>query len=194
VCFLEEIYPLRLFNEKAEKLLASEFVKYIREKKRLSVTISARRGEEVKTERILPDQNAIDAFVLTFRFFIQKREKSSFRHLSKTYEKLPTSQELKNKFLEARRTLNSFLDQGISITIGNETPSRRRLLNIFIYGGLAHADPEKKKIFDEWRKIPMVYHFVEAEFCSILEKVLRVILYVSDINTKAIHELEKMQT
>jgi len=29
-----------------------------------------------------------------------------------------------------------------------------------------NACMQKKEIFDEWRKIPMVYHFIEAEFCQ----------------------------
>ena len=188
--FLVELYPLKLFNEKAEKLLNTRFVRYLQETRKLSVTISAEKGQEVKVTRILPDQDAIEAFVLTFRFFIQGNEKSSFRQLSKKYEVLPISSELKKNFNDWRNGLNDYLDKKISIKIYDKHPSRRELLDIFIYGGLAHANPQKKVIYDKWKKLDIVYGFLEAEFCGILEVVLRAILSVADINKKAIEELK----
>lgn len=157
----------------------------------MSVSISGVRGQEVTSTRNLPDQDAIDAFVLTFRFFYQDNEKSSFRQLSKAYEELPISPELKKNFNDWRNGLNDYLDKKISITVDSRHPSRRELLDIFIYGGLAHANPEKKTIYDEWKKVSFVYIFLETEFCSTLEDLLQAIRHFADLNKEAIEQLEK---
>jgi len=49
----EVTYPLNLFNEKAGKLANSSFMKFIKEKKKLSFEISAKKGEHVRTKRTL---------------------------------------------------------------------------------------------------------------------------------------------
>jgi hypothetical protein len=184
---MAELSSLRLFNEKAEKLLSTRFVKYLKATGKLSVGISA-NGEE---ERLLPDQDAIDAFVLTFRFFIQDNEKSSFRQLSKTYEKMPISSELKKKFADWRKALNDYLDKKIRINLNGNQPSHRELLGIFIYGGLAHANIQKKAIYDSWKTMGFVHGFLEFEFCCALETVLRAICGMTGINKQAIMEIEK---
>ena len=127
---------------------------------------------------------------MNYRFFTQSRDRSSFWQLSKVYEKLPVSHKLKLEFCDARQLLNKLLDQKISITIKNETPSRRELIDVFLYGCLAHAESPKKEIFDEWSKNSIAYAFMEAEFCDTLQRVLRIILHVSQINEKVIKELE----
>jgi hypothetical protein len=193
VVAFSELASLRLFNEKAVKLLNTRFVKCLEETGQLSVSISANKGQGVQVTRILPDQDAIDAFVLTFRFFYQDNEKSSFRQISQTYKKLAISSKLKGNFVDWRKGLNDYLDKKIGMTIQGKNPSRRELLDIFIYGGLAHANPQKKAIYDEWKKMGFVYSILEVQFCSVLEVVLRAILSVAEINKKTMTELQANQ-
>lgn len=187
---MDGIKALKLFNEKAERLLNSRFVNFLKENKRLSFRINAKRGEETKTTRILPDQEAIDAFILTFRFFIQNNERCSFGNLNEVYQKLPISQELKDKYSKARSKLNKYLDFKTNINLYGENPTRRRLLDVFVYGGLAHSNPGLEETYRRWKQSSIVYGFVEVHFCTILEHVLQVIFYVAGINEKAIKELE----
>jgi hypothetical protein len=69
---------LNLFNEKAERLDKLSFVKTMFETK-TGVSLSGEAKEdgtfEINSERSGPDEEAVDAFVLTFRFFIQDNEK-----------------------------------------------------------------------------------------------------------------------
>ena len=187
----EEIESLRLFNEKAEKLLNSRYAKYLKAKQKLSVTFTFRRGQEPTAERELPDQDAIDAFVLTFRFFIQKREVSSFRHLAKVYERLPISPEQKKNFVDWRKALNDYLDRKVNCTIHGFTPTTRQLMNTFIYGGLAHADPKLKVLYDKWKADMFVFPILETHFCGILERVLKAIVNVAEINKRTIEKLKQ---
>lgn len=186
----DELAPLRLFNEKAEKLLNSRFVKYLQEKLKLSVRFTFKMGQ-LTTKRKLPESDDIEAFILTFRFFIQKREASSFRNLAKVYEKLPISAELKQSFFDWRKVLNEYFNKKINCTVDGLTPTRRELINTFIYGGLAHADPKLKPLYDKWKADMIVYQILETHFCSVLDAVLRAIANVAEINKKAISEIEK---
>lgn len=186
----EGIKALKLFNEKAEKLFQTRYVKYLNETKKLSVTVSAERGKGVTIKKDLPDQDAIDAFVLTFRLFIQKRERSSFKNLGRLYESLPISPVLKNEFAKNRKALNDFLDKKLNITIEGFTPTIRELINIFVYGGLAHSDPQKKAIYDKWKGNEITYSMLEQMFCTTLEMCLRAINNAFILNEKAIKEIE----
>lgn len=186
----KDIGRLKLFNEKAKRLLNSRFVDYIRRKKRISFEVHGERGKPIKTFRILPDQDAIDAFVLTFRYFIQNNERCSFGNLAKTYLKSVIPSEMKEEYSEARKNLNRYLDSPASLKFEHEPLTKRRILDIFVYGGLAHANPEKKEILGKWMENPIVRGFFEAEFVSILFYVLNIIQYVAKLNAKVLAKFE----
>ncbi|MEM3573651.1 MAG: hypothetical protein QXJ62_05430 [Nitrososphaeria archaeon] len=187
----EDIKRLKLFNEKAERLSNSRFMQYILNKGKISFRIIAKKGEEVKTEKVIPDQDAIDAFVLTFRYFIQNNERCSFGNLSETYEKPFVPEELRTEYFKVRQQLNEYLDSQSSIQIGEDALTRRRILDVFIYGGLAHANPKKKEVFDAWTRDPFTKGILEFHFANILVDVLKVIRYVAGLNEKLIQEIEK---
>lgn len=187
----ENLRFLKLFNEKAEKLLQSRFVMFVRNKKRFSVKFDMKKGKGVTIEKELPDQNAIDEFVLTFRFFIQDNEKTSFRNMVKIYEELPISEGLKEKFSILRKQLNDYLDSEpqTRFKIIKETLHRREIMEIFIYGNLAHANLNKKEIYDKWKEDPIVFPLLEFEFNGILNTILKAIQITKGLNENAIREL-----
>ena len=180
---------LKLFNEKAEKLKKCSFTKMIFGN-RSGVTLSAKVGEPIKIERQGPNEEAIDAFVLTFRFFIQDNEKSSFRNIAKIYEGLPVSQQKKDLFKYARNKLNEFLDSHSMLKINDQNLTNRQILDIFIYGGLSHANEKKKVIFDRWMANPILSQFMINEFVFILGNVMNFIMYIQNLNNEVIRELE----
>lgn len=187
-----ELEALKLFNEKAEKLFSSRYVKYLQVEKKLSVSYSYTSGQAPTMQRDLPDQDAIDAFVLTFRYFIQNNESISFCNINNLYESIPDALELKKKFIEQRKALNNFLDKQTDTTINGVTLTNRVILDVFIYGGLAHAT--KKATYDEWKADGHLFLFLELRFCSILEFVFRVINNVFIINKEAMSILEKQSS
>ena len=192
--YREDINRLKLFNEKANHLLNTRFVQYILSKGKISFQIEAKKGEAVKIKKEVPNQDAIEAFILTFRYFIQNNEQCSFGNLSKTYERQFVPEEIRKEYLRVRKQLNDYLDapsSSIKIETDGETPTRRRILDIFIYGGLAHANPKKKEIFDKWMRNPIMGPLLKFCFVSILIKVLEVIRYVVGLNEKLLKKLEK---
>jgi hypothetical protein len=143
--FLTEdiLRPLRLFNKNADILLKSRFVQH----GNISASVNFTQGQQVQTTMNLPDKEAIRAFVLTFRFFIQKQEASSFKRLADTYEQLPISKELKVQYSTLRRRLNDLLDSSSNVKIFNLT--RREIVWTIIYGELAHSDAEKLAMIND---------------------------------------------
>ena len=185
-----EIARLKLFNEKAKRLLESRFVKHILRSKKISFGVRAEKGKPIQISTTLPDQDSIDAFVLTFRYFIQNNERCSFGNLAKTYSKSFIPKEMRKEYFEARKRLNDYLDSPASLKYGDEPLSRRRVFDVFVYGGLAHAHQKKKEVFSKWMENPIVRGFFEAEFASILFTTLRIIQYVAKLNSRAIEALE----
>lgn len=61
------IDTLLQFNEKADKLEGLSFTKSLQSS---GVTISGKLGKPVQAQRQGPDDESIDAFVLTMRFFV----------------------------------------------------------------------------------------------------------------------------
>jgi hypothetical protein len=162
--------PLRLFNEKANTLLNSEFVQH----GIISGSVYATQNQQIHTALNLPDEEAIRAFVLTFRFFIQENETSSFKRLADTYEELPVSEELRTQYSTLRHRLNDLLDSSSNLKILNLT--RRDIIWTMIYGELAHSDKEKLARIIDWRKDPVIWTLVQFEFNSSLADVLEHIM------------------
>lgn len=182
---------LKLFNEKSEKLFNSKFWKtYLRE----STGISMRNLKDgmMTVTRQGPEQEEIEAFVLTMRFFIQPNEKSSFGNLVYTYKKLLISQEIKQEFSNAIHALNSYLDSSLPfrVTLYGETYTNRRIFETFIYGGLAHANPDKKKLFYKWMEIEIDKQTLTNAFVDVLIDIMGTIKFIWELNTKVICEIE----
>jgi hypothetical protein len=163
----------------------------MREKK-FSINLSAERGKGVEIETRLPNQQEIGEFVLTFRFFIQDNERCSLRNLRRLYETMPVSSELRTEFLKLSDDLNKFLDsepRDVKINIDKEPLTNRRIMEVFIYGDLAHANAEKAEVFANWKRNPLGFPFLELQFNNILEVILRAVGYAKHLNERAIEEL-----
>ena len=189
----ETIQSLTLFNEKAEKLERLSFIETIsKHESGFSVKINKREDGlyDLIQERRGPLEEAIDAFVLTIRFFLQDNETTSFRNIAKLYECAPIDKTIKNDFNRIRTQLNEYLDSnsGMGITINEETLNHRKILDIIIYGGLSHANPEKKRKYDFWVKTPLKA-MIENEFVHSLAILFSAIKAVHQLNMKVIEIL-----
>lgn len=187
---------LWLFNEKADKLEASSFTKKILTE-RSGVEISAKKGETavaVTATRFGPDQESIEAFVLTFRFFVQDNEPSSFRNMAGFYNDvgLPFDSEMVRRFNEARDAVNALLDESSFLKVDNRPLTHREIFEVFMWGGLAHAYAQKgrKEQFDLWRGIPGFFQILENEFVYTLANILKAIFHIRELNRQVIQQLE----
>lgn len=111
---------LRLFNEKAEKLARLNFMAKLTHPN-AGVTISFNNPKEggatVTQERRGPDEEAIDAFVLTFRYFIQDNEQTSFRNMEQHYLAAPLDPALQKQFVDLRSEINKYRSLGRALAL-----------------------------------------------------------------------------
>lgn len=181
----ETIAALNLFNEKVDKLVNSRFIKYIQENG-LKVSMKASVEKGVNISVVFPDQEAIDAFVLNIRFFIQDREPSSLHNMDKLYNETEIIPTLKSDFSSVRNKLNSELDKKTSINLNGKDITYREIFTTFVYGELAHANPDKKVIFDAWMKDKYIAPFIAAEFHNILLYFVHCIANIKKTNLKVL--------
>jgi hypothetical protein len=168
---------LELFNEKADKLLGTRFV---RDGSKL--TISAEQGKPLEVSVDL-DAEDVDAFVLTGRFFVQDRDGVSFRTLAKIYDTQEIPAELATHFRAQRDKLNQHLDAPFPLTVDDATWTRREVFDTFLYGGLSHADREKRQLFNRWQALPApVLAFLESEFAGTLMLLAECVSHVRAVN------------
>jgi hypothetical protein len=194
------IDKLLLFNEKADELENSSF---IRDYVKIAIVTTYKRSQNViQSQRYDgPTDESIKAFVLTIRFFLQTKESISLDNITKLYARLPIDAELVNSVNELNTKINTFLDtiSDFKIVHNNTTNSNtstytcvytyRNLLDIFLYGGLAHADKEKKIIYDDLKNRPYFFTHAEAEFLHALKTYLDTIFLIRDINNKVLKQL-----
>lgn len=183
----------RFFNEKAEKLARLNFLKQIGHPDS-GVSISFENlntdAPAVSQERRGPDEDAIDAFVLTFRFFIQDNEHSSFRNMEKHYLAAPIDPSLQAEFVKLRKEVNDYLDSKVNINYNNEDLTRRRIMDVFVYGGLSHgSDEAKRRLHKKWISDPIMSGWIENEFLITMRNIHNAIALMKTLNEKALQHL-----
>src|SRR5258707_15366982 len=73
---------LELFVDKARRLAGCQYVRWLQANRGTALQIGGEQGGRVTTQHTHPDEDATQALVLTWRFFIQQNEHSSFRWLA----------------------------------------------------------------------------------------------------------------
>jgi len=176
---------LQLFIDKAKRLLSTGYMDSI---EALNINWEWVIGEGEKLYYSGPDENQIQAFVLTFRYFIQNNEHCSFMWLANNVLDDPgLSQDWKNEFVGIRQVLNDYLDEYPQIpttTTAGSPPTRRVIMDVFVYGDLAHATQEKREIFRKWNSIRLIQLFFKTEFIKILGAACGAIIAVKNLSEK----------
>lgn len=178
---------LRLFNEKAERLNGLRFTAAIRENRvncRYTLGI-----DTVAIDRDLPDVEEIEAFVLTYRLFVQDSDGLSFRALDALYRDLPVPPELVAEVGGIRVQVNEYLDGPTPVVLREHRIARREVLDKFLYGAYAHVNREKASVLSEWRRNDVLFSFLEAEFVLLLGVTLQAIFWLRQCNVRALAHL-----
>jgi hypothetical protein len=180
---------LRFFNKKADKLLGLSFTNSVfGESTRLE--ISMEDGGPLKVCRWGPGDEATDAFVLTFRFFIQDNESSSLRNMAEIYEALPISEERKVTFQAIRSGINKFLDRKSMINVDGYHFTEREIIEIFVFGGLSHANLAKEREYEKWMSDVLLKALTTSQFVFCVGTVLQAIQHVRSLNGQVLNDLK----
>jgi hypothetical protein len=186
----DAIETLTLFVEKAERLKASSLVRTLVERgSRVRISWTA----ETSLLRVAPtgpSTDEIDAVVLTLRLFMQDKDRISVRNVGKLYESLPVSADLKKYYEMQRLNLNKYLDNRALINIGGDRPTKREILETFLYGELAHLDEAKRQRYRTWVANPIAACMIEFEFVRVLHRFLRTLSVMAQIHQQALAELK----
>jgi hypothetical protein len=179
----DERRRLRLFNEKANDLEGYGFVKTLYDQETGVMMSGDARGMEVVM--IGPDDEALDAFLLTARLFYQDRDRISIETLAEIYGREGITQDLSDEFERVRKALNERLDShpAIRFEIHGVSITRRRIFEVFLYGWRGHVNPDKQRVYEEWREGPF-FPFMSNEFVVTVGEYFNCVRAVRDINRR----------
>jgi hypothetical protein len=190
----EIVKALQLFNNKVQKLEHSRFIQGLSQSNS-GFTLSHLKNESgswLKAERQGPDDEAIDAATLTFRFFNQDKDRISLRRISKYYAEAPIDVSFSHEYEKIRREMNEYLDgEKYSVANYNGVPLvRRELIETFMYGELAHVNEAKETLFQEWKRAPMTFTFFESQFVDTMGNLFVGLQMIAELNERALTELQ----
>jgi hypothetical protein len=190
---------LRLFNEKAQELKSYSFIgKAFHPEAGITAHFDFEK-QTAEVKRVGADNEARAAMCSVLRFFLQPRDGIELHKVAELYQNVPAKDEDKHSVSENLKELDSFLDQVTipSMSLNNEPPlSHRRILEIFLYGNLVHANSkphdDKRRVFESWRKNKIAYPILENYFEYIVGETIKYILWLAAVNADAIMALEQM--
>src|SRR5437764_10886994 len=140
----EDLDLLRLYCEKASELNDSAFLRAVRDGPRTTFQLGGKPFRAVREGG--PSTEAMKAFVLTFRLFLQDRDRLSFRVIEKLISALPVASQVKSEAATIRGSVNAYLDRVSPLVIESQAIRRRSLLDAWLYGEVAHVNSAKREI------------------------------------------------
>ncbi|MES2282506.1 MAG: hypothetical protein V4542_13925 [Pseudomonadota bacterium] len=129
------------------------------------------------------DQDAIEAFVLTYRLLTQDNDRYSIRNLAGLYAKNWMEPEGRERLAEARDGIASYLAQDVTFDFGARPENVGVLMDVVVYGGLAHSNSEKEKRLRVWNETGPGANMVWVEFMAALIGLMSYLLYIRDLNS-----------
>jgi len=146
-----QIKKLKTFNDKANKLINSSFYK---ECPKISLDLTF--NKIANTEKFylehgvkLVNQEFVDAFVLTFRMFIQKNDPIALDNFVDFFNGLPVDNTYKITLGNIKSAIDKYLNEN-ALTFLSEPITNRELMDINIYGDLSHINAKKREKLSKW--------------------------------------------
>ncbi len=131
------------------------------------------------------DQDEIAAFVLDYRQYTQKNDAISVSSLARIYDRPWMHPGARKNFEEIRARFNRELDASCSLIFGDDHMKVRTLVDIVVYGGLAHSNPEKAQIFEEWEKSGIM-GIVWADFFAAMRGLMQTLKQLRTLNDQVL--------
>ena len=181
---------LRLFNEKVDRLLSLSFFSKASDS---GAIVEFTRNAGWDSVFAGPDEESIEALVLTLRLFMQDNEPISLRNMrSLNAAHLPEG--LGQEFIDHCRRLNMSLDSAsmLSIEEGRQL-THRDILEIFVYGAYAHTNPQRRRTFEGLRTTAFFPIFQQRLVATIVV-FGRCLRSLQKINETGLSELSGLQS
>lgn len=179
---------MTLFVERAREIVSFSFAQEIRQKGALSIRISTKAGESLRIEYTEPSREAYAAFILVLRSFIDNRDGISLFSL-RTNDIVPGSMaELLNDggVSDQWKAAYSAIRDDVVVSLQEmpqhleipDMPTRKVLLETFVYGDFAHLNSDKRLRLQGWRAKDLIYTLYKQEFAGILVQLLNAIQHM----------------
>jgi hypothetical protein len=131
------------------------------------------------------DADEIAAFVLDYRQYTQHNDPISIASLARIYKQPWMHPGARKNFEEIRAQFNRALDASSSLIFGQYDMRVRELVDIVVYGGLAHSNPKKAEIFEAWEKSGIM-GFVWAVFFAAMRDLMRTLKQLRTLNEQVL--------
>ncbi|MCP1576883.1 hypothetical protein J2S30_005262 [Herbaspirillum rubrisubalbicans] len=130
------------------------------------------------------DLDNIEAFVLTYRMLTQNNDRYSIANLAKSYDQMHG---FFRRWIEHLRSENqAFLTADSSFCPEHKAISNQELLEVVIYGQLAHSNKEKQAAFKHWTRWPTHENILWFSFDHIVRASMEILQHFRDINAAAL--------
>ena len=189
----EGLKAMKKFNEKADKLKKLSFTDIIMQNLN-RVIVDFSRGNELVMKSIKregPNEEQIDAFLLTLRFFFYRKDGCSFEVMGDFYNSLPIPQDKRDMLNNLNDGLNEFMAGRALMAFDGQVYTRQEIFDTFMYGELAHErNPKLVERYNKWMEDKFNRFLFESEFIFILSGILRNVFAVEKLNNEVISYLE----
>jgi hypothetical protein len=169
----EQIQRLKLFNEKIAIVRRGRFRGLVFRPDH-GVSISFGSGAPMDIEKRGADEDSTLALVTTLRFFVQERDGITLEQLADLYETLPVEERAKTSARGAANANNEYLERPCGFGLNGDSCTNREVFEIFMYGGLAHANEDKRPKYEERMRgtaAPIMQFIFEDIAASIFQRV-----------------------
>lgn len=182
-----DIAVLQLYNQRAAELNDSSFLHHVRSSPATSFNFAIKPFRVVSHHQ--PSNEALKAFVLTFRLFIQDRDGLSFRAITKLLTNSAIESSLKQEIVEIRDEVYEYLGENSPFVIYGNPILRRELLQTWMYGEIAHVNQKERAVLRQWTLTDDLRPLFQHEFETILIHLTQAVFWVRQVNIRAINML-----
>ena len=131
------------------------------------------------------NQDEIAAFVLDYRQYTQNNDAISISSIARIYERSWMESGARKRFEEIRARFNGELDAASTLVFGDYHMSVRELVDIVVYGGLAHSNSEKAEIFESWERSGIM-GIVWAVFFAAMRNLMQTLKQLRMLNDQVL--------
>ena len=137
--------------------------------------------------------STLDGFLVTFRMFVQPRDRIALYPLARDSQRQPKPQKpelldlpgLSPGWYEKVERAYQLVDLTLAIappnfTYNGEPLTRRKVLETFLYGDNVHVNATDRETFNEWRRHSDLFGELKFEFVNILGFMFARILEVAE--------------
>jgi hypothetical protein len=182
----QDLAVLRLFNEKADRLLALSYWKKSRVE---CAVVEWKKGAGWDHVFAGADEESLEALLLLTRQFVQDNEAISLRNMRQLYDRLPLDPALCTSLTAECEAVNTFLDSESNLAIEEHRQiTHREIFNIFLYGWYAHNNERQRRLFEGVRSSAF-FSLFQVSFVDCLVRLARAIGCIRRINVEAIRQL-----